>query len=174
MSANKYVIHAHVVETMRREAKKLVKLEGIPYHQALDHVARDDALGIRDWHHLIVEAKASATSEQAFKRGLVVGVNPKDTDGYNLNKLTGLLLDDRVVMFLRSEFEDLHPRPWGEDDEYDWEDIEELVYFRHRDVVPNTLEEVLALCSENFFFPPHYVRLRGKEIKLYEEDDDNV
>lgn len=171
MSRNTYVLPTILVEKLRREAKKLSKQAGIPYHQALDRVARDDKLGIRDWHHLIEEANASFLSEDAFKRGLVIGIDPKDAD-FNLSRLKGLVHDDRVVMFLRSDFEGRHPRPWSEDNEYEWEYLEELVYFRQKDSVPKTLEEALDLCKEDFFSPPQYVRLRGKEIDLYPEEEE--
>lgn len=174
MPTDTIVIPAAVVEQLRRKAKKLAKLMGIPHHEALDRVARD-GIELPDWHHLIEQAKATEPSEQAFKRGLIVGMDRKDVEDVHSSELTRLVIDHRVVMFLRAEYERWYPRPWSEDTQYDWENIEELVFFRQQEIVPRTLEEALKLCHENFFFPPRYVRLRGKVVmNLFSEEDDNV
>lgn len=174
MPANKYLFPSHVIEQMRREAKHLVKLEGIPYHQALDRVARDDKLGIRDWHHVIEEAKATAPSEQAFRHGFVVGLDPKDAD-FNHARLRYFVPDDRIFGFVLDEYDDQNPEPRDDDEEGMREELSDLIFFRSKEIIPTDDRAARVLCEEDFFFVPMYGRLRGRELPFFldiVEDDE--
>ena len=173
MSTDIVIIPAAVVDRMRRKAKELKKHTGISHHEALDQVARADKY-FRDWHHLIEHAKATELTEQALNAGFIIGMDRKDAD-FNHDRLKRFVRDERVASFIRSKFKEQHPKPWSDDEEFDWEEIEELIYFRSNSIVPDTLEAALEICDEDFYFPPRYVRLRGKVIDLYSvEDDGNV
>lgn len=164
------VIPSATVERLRRKAKKLKKDTGVSHHDALDLVARD--MRFPDWHHVIEAAKATEPSEQAFKAGLVIGVDRKEIDGVNLSRLTHFTLDEQAIIFLLTEYEKRHPKPWTEDDEFGALDFEGLAYFRPKGVVPGTLEETLKVCQEDFFWPPWYVRLRGKVVlNMFQEGE---
>ncbi|MEK7437992.1 MAG: hypothetical protein AAB150_14035 [Pseudomonadota bacterium] len=157
------VIPSAVVERLRRKAKKLVKQDGIAHHAALDIVARASGR-FTDWHHLIEAAKATEASEQAFKSGLIIGMDPKDVD-FDQSRIRRFVRDERVLVFLRLEFEKQHPQPWSEDDRWGWTDIEQLAYFRPKRSLPDSLHAVMQLCREDFFFAPRYVRLKGKVLQ---------
>ncbi len=170
---NVIVIPAAAVETLRRKAKKLRKETGIAHHAALDAVAR--AAGVfPDWHHLIEAAKATEPTERAFKAGLVVGIDVKEAQDVR-SSLRQFVHDERLLMFVRSAFERAHPRPWTEEVEGDWEDLEwQLVYFRGVRAIPNSLGETLELCREDFIWPPRYVRLKGKVLRdPFSDEDEN-
>ena len=156
---NVAVIPSAAVEYLRRKAKKLVKQDGIAHHAALDIVARAGGQFV-DWHHLIEAAKATEPSERAFKEGLIIGMDPKDVD-FDHSRIKCFVRDEQVIMFFRMEFEKKHPQPWSEENQWDWDDINELVYFRPKRGLPHSLEEVFELCREDFFFSPQYVRLKG-------------
>jgi len=157
---------------MRRKAKELKKQTGVPHHEALDIVARE-IFHLPDWHHFIEQAKANELSERAFKAGLVIGMDPKDAD-YNPSRLINFVPDDRLEMFVHSEFEKQHPKPWSENVEDMWEAYEELVYFRCKGAAPGTLEETLKICEKDFFFAPFYVRLKGKVLQdAFSDEDEN-
>jgi hypothetical protein len=173
MSADIVIITSSSVAHLRRKAKELKKKTGIPHHEALDQVARESKR-FRDWYHLMEHANATLPTEQAFKSGLIVGMDRKDVD-FDLSRLAHFLPDVRVSSFLSSEFMKLHPKPWSDELEYDWEDIDDLEYFRPLRAFPNTLDEVLELCRKDFFFLPRYIRLKGKVIDLFlEKGIDNV
>ncbi|MCX7154464.1 MAG: hypothetical protein NT115_18670 [Proteobacteria bacterium] len=158
------VIPAAAVEALRRKAKKLVKERGVAHHAALDMVARAGG-AFPDWHHLIDAAKATEPSERAFKAGLVVGIDVKDAQDVRPS-LNQFLRDDQLVTFVRSAFEKAHPKPWSEEVAGDWEDLDlQIVYFRGVRAVPDSLDEALELCREDFIWPPGYVRLRGKVLQ---------
>ena len=106
MSTNIVIIPAAAVERLRRKAKELKKRTGVPHHEALDQVAQESKY-FRDWHHLMGHAKATQPMEQAFKTGIIVGVDPKDAD-FNHSRLKYFVPDGRAIMFLRSEFEESH------------------------------------------------------------------
>ena len=159
-----FVIPSAAVEALRRKAKKLVKERGVAHHAALDMVARAGG-AFPDWHHLIEAAKTTEPSERAFKAGLVVGIDVKETQDVR-RSLSQFVRDEKLVMFVRSAFERAHPKPWSEEVAGDWEDLgAQLVYFRGVRAVPNSLEETLELCREDFVWPPRYVRLRGKVLQ---------
>ena len=157
------VIPSAAVEALRRKAKKLVKERGVAHHAALDMVARASG-AFPDWHHLIEAAKTTESSERAFKAGLVVGIDVKEAQDVRPS-LSQFVSDEQLVKFVRSAFERAHPKPWSEEFAGDWEDLGlQLVYFRGVRAVPNSLDETLELCREDFFWPPRYVRLRGKVL----------
>lgn len=164
------VFPAAAVEHLRRKAKELKKQTGVPHHEALDIVARE-IFHLPDWHHFIEQAKANELSERAFKAGLVIGMDPKDAD-FNLSRLINFVPDERLIMFVHSEFEKQHPKPWSEDVEFEWEDYEQLVFFRCGRAIPKTVEDVFLLCEKEFFFQPIYVRLRGRVVSTFLEDED--
>ena len=158
-----FVIPSAAVEALRRKAKKLVKERGVAHHAALDMVARAGG-AFPDWHHLIEAAKATEPSEWAFKSGLVVGIDVKEAQDVG-SSLIQFVRDETLVMFVSWAFEREHPKPWSEEVTGNWEDLDwQLVYFRGVRAVPNTLDEALELCSEDFYWPPRYVRLRGKVL----------
>ena len=158
------VIPSAAVEALRRKAKKLVKERGVAHHAALDMVARAGG-AFPDWHHLIEAAKATEPSERAFKAGLVVGIDVKEAQDVRPS-LSQFVRDETLVTFVRSAFERAHPKPWSKEVAGDWEDLgAQLVYFREVRAVPNSLDETLERCREDFFWPPRYVRLRGKVLQ---------
>ena len=163
------VFPAAAVGHWRRKAKQLKKKTGVSHHEALDIVARE--IGhLPDWHHLIEQAKANERSEGAFKAGLVIGMDPKDAD-FNLSHLINFVPDERLVMFVHSEFEEQHPKPWSEHVESMWEGYEELVYIRCKGAAPGTLEEAFEVCRKDFFFQPLYIRLRGRVEQTFLEEE---
>lgn len=167
------VIPSAVVETLKRKAKKLVKERGVAHHAALDIVART-AGTFTDWHHLIDAAKATEPAERAFKTGFVVGMHRKDM-GHVPASPRPFVLDERLIAFVRFDYEKRHPKPWNEDVELDWFELADLVFFRNSGPVPGTLDDAWELCSPVFVYPPEYVRLKGKlESFLPDEDDGNV
>ena len=158
------VIPSAAVEALRRKAKKLVKEHGVAHHAALDMVARAGS-PFPDWHHLIDAAKATEPSERAFKAGLVVGIDVKEAQDVR-RSLSQFVHDDQLIMFVRSAFERAHPKPWSEEVAGDWDDLGSLlVFLRGVRAIPNSLDETLELCREDFFWPPRYVRLRGKVLQ---------
>ncbi|MGP1678211.1 MAG: hypothetical protein ACTS6J_13755 [Burkholderiales bacterium] len=158
------VIPASSVEELRRKAKQLRKETGVAHHAALDAVARAGGV-FPDWHHLIEAAKATEPSERAFKAGLVVGIDVKEAQDIRPS-LSQFVHDEKLVKFVRSAFERAHPKPWSEEVAGDSEDLGlQLAYFRGVRAVPNSLDEALELCREDFFWPPRYVRLRGKVLQ---------
>ncbi|MBE0619145.1 MAG: hypothetical protein IH605_00990 [Burkholderiales bacterium] len=158
------IIPSAAVEALRRKAKKLAKERGVAHHAALDMVARVGGV-FPDWHHLIEAAKATEPSERAFKAGLVVGIDVKEAQDVRPS-LSQFVRDEQLVMFVRSTFERAHPKPWSEEVTGDWEDLDwQLVYFRGVRAIPNSLDETLELCNEDFVWPPRYVRLRGKVLQ---------
>ena len=164
------VIPSAAVEALRRKAKKLVKERGVAHHAALDMVARAGG-AFPDWHHLIDAAKATEPSERAFKAGLVVGIDVKEAQDVRLS-LSQFVRDEQLVTFVRSAFERAHPKPWSEEVTGDWEDLDlQLVYFRGLRAIPNSLDETLELCREDFIWPPRYVRLRGEVLQDPFSDD---
>lgn len=167
------VFPAAAVEHLRRKAKELKKKTGVPHHEALDIVARE-IFHLPDWHHFIEQAKANELSERAFKAGLVVGIDVKEASDVR-SSLSQFVRDERLVMFVRSEFEKAHPKPWSEEVEGDWEDLDwQFVYFRCVRTTPNTLDEVWELCRKDFFFGPQYVRLKGKVLQdPFSDEDEN-
>ena len=162
--SNVIVIPSAAVEALRKKAKKLRKETGIAHHAALDAVARTGGV-FPDWHHLIDAAKATEPSERAFKAGLVVGIDVKEAQDIR-RSLSQFVHDDQLLMFVRSAFEKAHPKPWNEEIAGDWNDLgSQLVFLRGVRAVPNTLDETLERCREDFFWPPRYVRLRGKVLR---------
>ena len=158
------VIPASSVEELRRKAKQLRKETGVAHHAALDAVARAGGV-FPDWHHLIEAAKATEPSERAFKAGLVVGIDVKEAQDVR-RSLSQFVHDDQLIMFVRSAFERAHPKPWSEEVAGDWDDLGSLlVFLRGVRAIPNSLDETLELCREDFFWPPRYVRLRGKVLQ---------
>ena len=158
------VVPSVAVEALRRKAKKLVKERGVAHHAALDMVARAGG-AFPDWHHLIEAAKATEPSERAFKAGLVVGIDVKEAQDVRPS-LSQFIRDEQLVKFVRSALERAHPKPWSEEVAGDWEDLgAQLVYFRGVRAVPNSLDETLERCREDFIWPPRYVRLRGKVLQ---------
>lgn len=158
------IIPSAAVEALRRKAKKLVKERGVAHHAALDMVARASG-AFSDWHHLIDAAKATEPCERAFKTGLVVGMAVKEAQDIRPS-LGQFVRDEQLVTFVRSAFERAHPKPWSEDVAGDWEDLDlQLVYFRGVRAIPNSLDDALELCREDFIWPPRYVRLRGKVLQ---------
>lgn len=167
------VIPSAAVEALRRKAKKLRKEQGLPHHAALDAVAR--AAGrFPDWHHFIEAAKATEPAEQAFKHGLVIGMDIKDAMDVPAAKLAHFIEDARLRAFVFDDF-DLHPTGGlGEDEDWRIDSVYETVFFRSRRIVPDTLEEALKLSRADFFFAPRYVRLGGMLVfdVLVDEDDE--
>jgi hypothetical protein len=158
------IIPSAAVEALGRRAKQLVKERGVAHHAALDMVARAGG-AFPNWHHLIEAAKAIEPSERAFKVGLVVGIDVKEAQDVRPS-LSQFVRDDQLVKFVRLAFERAHPKPWSEEVAGDWEDLgAQLVYFRGVRAVPNSLDETLKLCREDFVWPPRYVRLRGKVLQ---------
>ena len=158
------VIPASSVEELRRKAKQLRKETGVAHHAALDAVARAGGV-FPDWHHLIEAAKATEPSERAFKAGLVVGIDVKEAQDAG-SSLSQFVRDEQLAMFVRSAFERAHPKPWSEEVAGDSEDLDlQLVYFRGVRAIPNSLDEALELCHGEFYWPPRYVRLRGKVLQ---------
>jgi hypothetical protein len=170
---NGIVIPAAAVEALRRKAKKMRKETGIAHHAALDAVARAGGM-FPDWHHLIEAAKATEPAERAFKAGLVVGIDAKEAQDVRPS-LSQVVRDERLVMFVRRAFERTHPRPCTEEVEGDREDLEwQLVYFRGVRAIPNSLDETLELCREDFIWPPRYVGLKGKLLRdPFSDEDEN-
>ncbi len=158
------IIPSAAVEALGRRAKQLVKERGVAHHAALDMVARAGGV-FPDWHHLIEAAKATEPSERTFKAGLVVGIDAKEAQDVG-SLLRQFVRDEQLVMFARWAFKRAHPKPWNEEIAGDWEDLDwQLVYFRGTRAVPNSLDETLELCREDFIWPPRYVRLRGKVLQ---------
>ena len=105
------VIPAFVVERLRRKAKKLHRETGIAHHAALDAVAQEGG-AFPNWHHLIEAAKATEPTERAFKTGLVVGIDRKEAADVP-SSLKEFMHDERLLAFVRAEFEREHPKPWS-------------------------------------------------------------
>ncbi len=166
------VFPSAAVENLRRKAKQLKKKTGVTHHEALDIVARE-IFHLPDWHHFIEQAKANELSERALKAGLVIGIDAKDAD-FNLSRLIHFVPDERLVMFVHSEFEEQHPKPWSENVKDMWEAYDELVYFRCKGAVPGTLEKTVKVYEKDFFFAPLYVRLKGKVLQdAFSGEDEN-
>lgn len=155
------VIPSAAVEALRRKAKKLRKEQGLPHHAALDAVARAGGV-FPDWHHFIEAAKATEPAEEAFKHGLVIGMDIKDAMEVPAAKLVHFMEDERLVAFVRDEF-GLNPSEGiSDDDQWHMDLINETVFFRARRVVPDSLDDAENLSREDFFFLPQYLRLKGK------------
>ena len=173
MPADTILIPAIAVERLRRKAKSVKKKLGVSHHEALDIVARDTKR-FRDWHHVITEAKATALSEQAFNSGFVVGLDAKDADFYR-EGLKYFVPDERLMFFVVGEFEEQNPQPFDDDLSFLWEELNELVYFRSKKIIPENESAARALCNEEFFFTPIYGRLNGYELPFFldpvEEDE---
>ncbi len=168
-----HVIPSAAVEALRRKAKKLRKEQGMPHHAALDAVARAGGR-FPDWHHFIEAAKATEPAEQAFKHGLVIGMDIKDALEVPDSRLTQFLPDERLAMFVFEEFGLTPSGGLGETDDWRVDALDETVFFRSRRIVPDTLDEALKLRRQDFFFFPRYVRLRGQLlIDPLEEDDED-
>lgn len=162
--SNVIVIPSAAVEALRKKAKKLRKETGIAHHAALDAVAHEGGV-FPDWHHLIDAAKATEPSERAFKAGLVVGIDVKEAQDIR-RSLSQFVHDEQLVTFVRSAFEKARPKPWSEEVAGDWNDLgSQLVFLRGVRATPNSLDETLERCREDFFWPPRYVRLRGKLLR---------
>ncbi len=154
------VIPSAAVEALRRKAKKLRKEQGVPHHAALDAVARAGGR-FPDWHHLIEAAKATEPAEEAFKHGLVIGMDIKDALQMPAAKLTHFIEDERLQYFVFDDF-DLHPTGGlGVDEDLRIDSVYQTVFYRSRRIVPASLEEAFKLCRADFFFAPRYVRLGG-------------
>lgn len=167
------VIPSAAVEALRRKAKKLRKEQGMPHHAALDAVARAGGV-FPDWHHFIEAAKATEPAEEAFKHGLVIGMDIKDAMDVPAAKLVHFIEDERLRAFVFDDF-DLHPTGGlGEDEDWRIDSVYETVFFRSRRIVPASLEEALKLSRADFSFAPRYVRLGGMLVfdVLVDEDDE--
>ena len=170
-----HIVRAAVVESLRRKAKLLKKQEGIPHHEALDMVARKTG-AFANWHQFIEEAKATEPAEQAFKQGLVIGLDRKEVDGF---RSFGPFVDDEclrlfVLEEVQSKVRENGPRYEGES----LEDLEmeyfELVFLRHKKATFADYKAVEQLLAKEFFFPPRYIRFKGELIEdwLWDVEDD--
>ena len=166
-----YVVPASAVERLKRKAKKLHKETGVPHHAALDAVAREGGT-FPNWHHLIEAAKATEPAEQAFKRGLVVGIDIKDALDVAESTLKAFVPDERLTSFIFEEFGLDSSAGLGAGDDWRIDILQETVFFRSRRIVPASLDEALNLSREDFFFPPMYVRLKGRLLVNPLEDSD--
>lgn len=166
-------VPAAALARWRRQAKELRKKDVMPHHAALDAVARLTGV-FRDWHHVVLEAKATEPTEQAFKAGLVIGMDQKDAYDARARRadLLEFLEDDRMLGFVSGEFAKRRPKPWNEEDEWDMEFLRELVYFRWKGALPDTLDQAEKLTRKYFFFLPEYVRLKGELLLDPFSDED--
>ena len=171
--SDKVVVPAAALERWRRQAKQLRKQKAIAHHTALDVVARLTGI-FRDWHHVIVEAKATEPAEQAFRSGLVVGMDQKDAyeARHTRRNLLDFVEEDRMLEFTVAEFERRRPKPWNDEDEWQAQFLRELVYFRWTGVLSETHDEAELLARKAFFFLPDYVRLKGRLLLDPFSDED--
>ena len=155
------VIPSAAVEALRRKAKKLRKEEGLPHHAALDAVARAGGV-FPDWHHFIEAAKATEPAEEAFKHGLVIGMDIKDALDVPKAKLVHFIEDERLVAFVLDEF-GLNPsKAMSDAEQWHLDLINETMFFRSRRIVPESLDAAEELSRKDFFFLPQYLRLKGR------------
>jgi hypothetical protein len=158
------VVPSAAVEALRRKAKQLVRARGIAHHAALDEVARAGGV-FSDWHHLIEAAKATEPSELAYKTGLVIGMDYKDSDRVPAAKRGDFLEDEKLAQFVALDFERQHSEPRSDEDQDYLQFIKyERRYFRTTQIVPDTLEAAMRLARQVFSLPPEYLRLKGKVL----------
>jgi len=161
MSRRTVVVASSEVEHFQRKAKKLHKETGVPHHAALDAVVRASG-AFPDWHHFIEAAKATEPAEEAFKHGLVIGMDIKDALDVPAAKLTHFIEDEQLVAFVMNEFRLNPSEAMSDEDQWHMDLIYETVFFRARQIVPDSLDEAEKLSRKDFFFLPQYLRLKGK------------
>ena len=119
-----------------------------------------------NWHQVIEAAKETEPSEHAFKKGLVIGLDPKEADGIGESEY--FTYDDRVLLFVLEELNE-ERRANGQsiegEDYLDLvDDYSALVYLRCKNGVLADFDQATKLCAKEFFFPPRYIRFNG-EVK---------
>lgn len=162
-------IPAIAVDRLRRKAKRLKKETEITHQQALDSVARQSNY-FQSWHHLIQAAKLSTLAEQAFRHGLVFGMDFKDLQDYP-NDNPEFIQDERMSVFVCQDYKK-SVENWTEDNDDDLEEFEHCGYFRYIGNVPSTYADALVLITNAFFFPPRLVWINGVRCDPLAERDD--
>jgi len=151
------------VDWLRRKAKQIRKETGVPHHEALDIVAREFG-HLSDWHHVIESAKVTEPAERAHKTGLVIGMDVKEADDVNVSRLTHFVVDEQLYFFVLREYGKEGPVSWDDEDEEARQIAHEFVFFRSKRLVPDTLDQAVAIAEKDFFFAPRYLRLKGERL----------
>lgn len=154
-----FIIPSRAFKSLREKAKKLKHSSGIPHHEALDKVARD--IGLANWPHLVEAAKITALSEEAYKHGLIFGMDIKDALDHP-KKFPDLVIDEIVSSFIESSFRKSRGELTEEDLYFIEELRDEIIYFRYKGKIPQSHEDALEIASQYFFFSPQYLWLKGE------------
>lgn len=153
------IIRSRVLRTLRERAKKLKKNSGIPHHEALDIVARNYRFA--NWPHLIEGAKIIAKSEDAYKHGLILGMDIKDALEHSLST-DGIVNDGIVSVLIEDDFRKSRGELTEEDSYFIEKLRDEIIYFRFEGKTPQSIEDALEIASQYFYFEPQYLWLKGE------------
>lgn len=180
MSQQTQVVPSRLLKKLRYQAKVLKKEQKIQHHEALNNIAR--SVGFNNWEHLKQLADASAITEKALKRGLVIAMDKVDIDKYPSSN-ANLVLDPLVIGFVYLDMLDDNGQIPPEDKET-YEDHEQnLVYFRYTGLTPRTAGKAYEITHQYFNYDPMFIYLKGKLLnkhfifddgKYFDGDDDEV
>lgn len=179
-----YIVTSRQFEQFKQRARKLKQREQISHHDALERVAR--AVKFNNWHEVTLAARETHPIETAFRSGLIVALDIKDS--YNSNFTgDGMFVEDdqRLLYFCRDDLfksyrlaEDDGGRTFeststAEQLQEDFEtDLFNYVFYRYvGQVLPVTVDQVLAICVERCFWGPQCAWYKGTYIERFGQDN---
>jgi hypothetical protein len=179
-----YIVSSRQFEQFKQRARKLKQLEHISHHEALERVAQ--AAKFNNWHEVTIAARDTQPAETAFRSGLVIALDIKDS--YNSNFAgDGMFVEDdqRLLYFCRNDL--LKSYRLAEDDEgstfaststeeqileHFETDLFNYAFYRFAgSVLPATVAQVLAVCVERCFWGPQCGWYRGRYIDRFGQPD---
>jgi len=172
-----FIFSSVTFEKWKQQARALKRSSGMPHHQALDQVAKENRFN--DWHHVVTEGKRNQLSEAAYRSGLVVAYDVKDAmESWSADD--AFVEDSRILHFCENnifnwyqqndedvEDEDrpLTPSATSKYREHFEEWLQNICLFRYcASTLPASPADALPLFDERCFFAPMFFWLHGQFV----------
>lgn len=167
------ILFTPLVEKLKQHARKLKRELGVPYHVALDLTAQK--INCHHWHHVTNWAAITAPTEDAYLNGLLFACDFSEAN-FEANFFTEDFFAKFLFLQMRIDLEKVGSELNTKNNAFGYysnlgleiaEYLDELTYFRFTGKnAPQSVDDALNIISKDFFFPPKFVRFKGKFYDL--------